>query len=123
MVETEPELSVSSEESQTAFDGAQTWLQPPPKEEKPSGKRRKYTMVAVISFVVLVVLIGLAAAFSNPEGDLGGNGQNEEVEATAAPITDQAKENELRRVESIIEQVNPELILVAPPQVDMTVQF
>jgi hypothetical protein len=123
MVEAEADLLINSEESQTVFEGQQMLMQPPPVEIEKQQQRKK-VMTLLMSVVILIV--GLTAAtvyfFSpNPNQVVL---QTEEITASPMPIfTDPLKEAELQRVEAIVEQAQPDLLLVPPPQVDMTVVF
>jgi hypothetical protein len=121
--EPETELVIHSEESQTAFEGELALLQPPPIEKEKQEKRKKLrTIIFGLGLFMMVMIGGLAYLVGN--GNDVTNKPKSEPSPTPAPIyIDATKEAELQRVEKIVDEVNPETLLILPPQVDMTIQF
>lgn len=114
--------TLEPEVNQTVFEGHQTMLQPPPARAPFDPKRKRSLMIIVGSFTAFVVLMLAVIVLSGPSDTA------QVPKATPIPTpmpiyTDPAKEAELQRVEAIIRDVNPETLLIPPPQVDMTVQF
>lgn len=121
MVEEAPELPVNPEASQSLFDISQSILQSPPEEiihKKPISKK----MMAGLTFIFILVVLSLYLVV------FGSKPQIEEAQQVAVPsptpvVKVDAKEKELKRVEKIVEQANPEDLLILPPQVDMEIEF
>jgi hypothetical protein len=124
MVETqEPELVVHSEESQTVFEGALTMLQPPPVDEEKAAKQKKKRARIWLGLLFLTIMLGGMIYLRGNGADVA-NKPKPTTTPSATPIyIDAAKEAELQRVEAIVESVNPETLLILPPQVNMAIQF
>lgn len=123
MVEPDDNVLISSEESQTVFEGQQMLMQPPPVEMEKKLKQKKTFLIGVAVVGVLMVLM-VAGMYLSNSGNPTQLPNGNQVQASPTPIfTDQAKEAELQRVEAIVSGVNPESLLIPPPQVDMLVIF
>lgn len=122
MVEPDTDLIINSEASQTVFEGTQKLLQPPPEEPVKKVKRKTPLIIGLITVGLLTAAV-LGAAFSQSNRTQSPAGITAASPSPTPIFIDQAKEMELQRIETMVKTVDPEALLVMPPQVDMAVQF
>jgi uncharacterized protein HemX len=110
------------EGDQSAFSQVQSTIQPPPVEivEK---KTKPLTKMLIGFGIVLVVVLILGLVFGNQ--NRSSQAPKTAVEATPTPATAQLSEMEkqLESNRTVIQQADPEQVVLPPPQVDMDVEF
>jgi len=104
---------------QSLFSSQQAMFQPPPMSKEKNSKPRKmiFLFSGIFAFI-LILTITAALLRKQPEQELSG---------PTPPITTAAneslKQQELRRLKTLIETANPENLLIVPPIVDMEVSL
>lgn len=110
------------EGDQSDFAQVQSTIQPPPVETVKK-QTKPLTKVFIGIGIVFVVVLILGLVFGNPNRSSQVPKTAVEAPPTPAPVQLSEMERQLENNRTLIQQTDPEKLVLPPPQVDMDVIF